>query len=513
MRPSQKTPVFWPRLDESGLALLAQQAAFLARRQMTFALRGDLGAGKTTFARALIRAALGSPGEEVPSPTFTLVQTYSSPRFQIAHYDLYRLNDPGELSELGLDLALDQGIAIIEWPERAGEDLPADRIDIALADVENGEARSVEVTGHGNAAYFPARLADLSCVLGEAGFAAPSTRIDYLQGDASVRAYARASRADGTSALVMDWPRQPDGPPIRDGLPYSRIAHLAEDVGPFIEVGEALRGAGFSAPEIYAADRENGFLVLEDLGSGVFGTELANGKSQRALWQAATDVLVALRGVDLPGPDSAYTPPAYDVRAMTIETELVIDWAWPAIHGVPAPDEAREAFAAAWRPLLTDMSDEKRGWVLRDYHSPNLISLPDREGIRRVGLIDFQDAVAGPAAYDLVSLLQDARLDVPADLERELLDYYCECVRGHEPGFDETAFRYAYAVLGAQRNTKILGIFARLAKRDHKPQYLAHLPRIWGYLDRNLQHPELSSLKAWYEAAFPRAIRCRLAQA
>lgn len=501
----------WDALDEAGLIALARKAAFFARPGMTFALSGDLGAGKTTFARAFIRAVLGNEAEEVPSPTFTLVQTYAGARYEVAHYDLYRLNDADELGELGLDLALEKGIAIIEWPERAGPAIPEDRIEIALSDAEDGRSRNVEVRGNGSNKGFGARLRCLGEVLDAAGFGGTDTSIAYLQGDASVRAYARAQRADGVTALVMDWPRQPDGPAIRDGLPYSRIAHLAEDVGPFIGVAALLRAAGLSAPEIYAADCESGILVLEDLGGGVYGGEVANGKSQRELWQAATDVLVALRGVPLPGAEAAYSPPPYDERAMRIETELVVDWAWPAIHGEPAPDVTRQSFAAAWRPLLADMSKETHGWVLRDYHSPNLIHLPDRTGLRRVGLIDFQDAVAGPAAYDLVSLLQDARLDVPEELESELLARYCERARASEPGFDEEAFRYAYAVLGAQRNTKILGIFARLAKRDGKPQYLAHVPRIWGYLERNLRHRELSSLKTWYDAAFPVAVRGRMA--
>ncbi len=142
-------------------------------------------------------------------------------------------------------------------------------------------------------------------------------------------------------------------------------------------------------------------------------------------------------------------------------------------------------------------------------HSPNLIWLPERSGAAKVGILDFQDAVNEHFAFDLVSLLQDARVDVSATLESELLAHYCAAVRRSEPQFDEAEFTFAYNALGAQRNTKILGIFARLAGRDGKPQYLGHLPRVWGYLERNLRHPALGSLAAWYDRHFPVSLRSR----
>ena len=154
------------------------------------------------------------------------------------------------------------------------------------------------------------------------------------------------------------------------------------------------------------------------------------------------------------------------------------------------------------------MLQAPRGWVLRDYHSPNLIAL-DRAAPRDVGIIDFQDALIGPEAYDLVSLLQDARLDVPEPIERALIERYIASVTAKDASRDAAQFRFEYAALGAQRNTKILGIFARLAKRDGKRAYLAHIPRIWGYLARDLSHPELSALKAWYDAHMPPAASTR----
>jgi aminoglycoside/choline kinase family phosphotransferase len=142
-------------------------------------------------------------------------------------------------------------------------------------------------------------------------------------------------------------------------------------------------------------------------------------------------------------------------------------------------------------------------WVLRDYHSPNLLWLPQRDGIARIGLVDFQDALIGPAAYDVASLLQDARVDVPETMEMNLLGRYVRARLSHDRGFDTGGFTLLYATLAAQRATKILGIFARLQRRDGKPQYLRHIPRLWGYLQRSLAHPALAGLKGWYAANVP----------
>ncbi len=310
--------------------------------------------------------------------------------------------------------------------------------------------------------------------------------------------------------MLMNSPRQPDGPPIRDGKPYSALVHLAEDVTPFVAVSAALRERGLSAPAIYAFDLDRGFLVLEDLGDKVFGSEVARGRPLAELWGPAVDVLVALAGSGPPDllPIEGHAPyrlPSYDAEAMATEASLLIDWLWPALHGKETPPALAEEFAALWRPHLAEAEKADLGWVLRDYHSPNLMWLPEREGIKRVGILDFQDALRGPLAYDLVSLLQDARLDVPEPLERELLARYCAARGAHSKHFSSDQFVSLYATLGAQRNSKILGIFARLAKRDGKRGYLAHIPRVARYLERDLAHPALAELRRFYAREFPAA--------
>ncbi|MGW8205396.1 MAG: tRNA (adenosine(37)-N6)-threonylcarbamoyltransferase complex ATPase subunit type 1 TsaE [Hyphomicrobiaceae bacterium] len=500
-----------PNLDERAMRHLADLFAATARPGDMIALEGDLGAGKTTFARALIRSITANPHEEIPSPTFTLVQTYATPRMPVAHFDLYRLADPDELIELGLDEVLASGIALVEWPERGGDLLPRHRMTLAIADAADGnpDHRDVTLSGSGT---FAARIERLQTILhlldttpwGEAG-----TRITYLQGDASARRYMRVTQykpsAPTKPAILMDWPRQPDGPPIRNGLPYSRIAHLAEDVRPFVAIADALRRGGIATPEIWAADLDTGILLIEDFGDRVFGHELGSGTDQAMLWDAALDVLMHMRTLraDLPLPVNGAEPwmlPRYDRNAMAIEVELLADWLWRFATGGEMPGKLRAEFTNLWNSLIDELQALPTGWVLRDFHSPNLIWRPDRTGLARVGVIDFQDAIQGPLAFDVVSLLQDARVDVPADLETTLIDRYCAQARDAEPGFDENQFRFAYAALGAQRNTKILGIFARLARRDGKPQYVAHLPRIWGYLTRCLEHPQLAALKSFYDA-------------
>ena len=307
----------------------------------------------------------------------------------------------------------------------------------------------------------------------------------------------------------MNAPRQPDGPPIRDGKPYSALVHLAEDVTPFVAVAGALRECGLSAPAIYAFDLEQGFVILEDLGDKVFGSEVAKRASaRRAVGTGRGCARGACAGC--PPPDrlpiegnAPYRLPSYDADAMLTEASLLIDWFWPALHGKETPPALAAEFKALWRPLLAEAAKADLGWVLRDYHSPNLMWLPEREGIGRVGILDFQDALRGPLAYDLVSLLQDARLDVPEPLERELLARYCAARGAQSQHFSSDQFVSLYATLGAQRNSKILGIFARLAKRDGKRGYLAHIPRVARYLERDLAHPALAELRRFYARAFP----------
>jgi aminoglycoside/choline kinase family phosphotransferase len=316
----------------------------------------------------------------------------------------------------------------------------------------------------------------------------------------------------------MKSPKMPDGPPVRGGKPYSAIAHLAEDVKPFVAVATALRAAGFGVPEILAHDLEQGFLVIEDLGDRLYGAEIAVGADAGELYRAATDVLVALRQFPVPDrlplPDgTAHVLPPYDGGALQIEVELLLDWFWPLVKGETAPEAVRADFLIAWRPLFDRIGEESPGWVLRDYHSPNLIWLAERGGIARVGILDFQDALKGPCVYDLVSLAQDARRDVPETLEAALTEHYCAGVGAADASFDRDRFTAAYAILGAQRSTKILGIFARLAMRDAKPGYIDHIPRVSAYLARNLVHASLADLRAWYERHLPAETRERAGRA
>ncbi len=468
-------------------------------------LSGDLGAGKTTFARALIRHLAGDETVEVPSPTFTLMQTYELPRFALVHVDLYRLSGAAELAELGFDDLPDGAVVLMEWPDRAAGLLPPDRFDVTftLAPALGAEGRNARFTGYGSFAARAERIGLIRSFLDASGFGEAQRR--RMQGDASTRIFERLT-LHGETAVLMNAPRHPDGPPVRDGKPYSAIAHLAEDIVPYVALSVGLRRLGFSAPEILDAGLENGLIVMEDLGE----ERIVRGDPPapiEARYAVAVDLLASLHGRDLPAklPVAAhldYQLPRYDAGAFLVEAELLIDWYLPRLKA-PAPESAREAFVALWHKALAPAIAAPATWVLRDYHSPNLLWLAERNGIGRIGLLDFQDALIGPAAYDVASLLQDARVDVPEAMEMGLLGHYVRLRRKSDKDFDAAAFTLLYATLAAQRATKILGIFARLDRRDGKPQYLRHLPRLWNYLQRSLAHPALAELKAWYAANVP----------
>ena len=498
-------------LDETGVVQLAELLALKLRRGNVIALRGEVGAGKTTLARALITALLGEVAAEVPSPTFSLAQTYATPRLSVTHFDFYRLASAEEAREVGFDEAIADGAAIVEWPDRIAELLPESRCEIELAQAGKGERRRLTLRGLGSGSQPVARIGELMAFL-DRQERWRGARIAYLQGDASTRSYARLFAAHGT-AILMDAPIVPDGPPIRQGKSYSRIARLAENmVRPFAAIGAALRNAGLSAPAVQAFDLDKGILLIEDLGDRLFTSEVAAGTPQSELWRTAVDALVKLRTVprpsSLPLPDGgAYALPRRDRAAFEIEIELMLDWYWPALKGGPPSPQVRAEFMDLWSPVITRLLALPAGWFLRDYHSPNLMWLPERQGVARVGILDFQDALAEHFAFDLVSLLQDARTSVSPDLESELFERYCAQAAVGERAFDRAAFAAAYADFGTQRNTRLLGLWLRLLKRDGKPQYLQNIPRTWGYLERNLRAPALAALAAWYDRHFPPQLR------
>lgn len=492
--------------DEAVTSHLASDLATLLQPGDVVTLSGGLGAGKTTLARALVRALTGDPELEVPSPTFTLMQLYDGLACPVCHADLYRLSGADELYGLGFEDATSGAITLIEWPERAAEMMPPDRLEVALrlGPLETPQVRVATLTGYGTFAPRLTRMRATHRLLSHAGW--QSARREHLQGDASTRAYERLIRPDGSRAILMIAPRRPDGPPVRRGRPYSVIAKLAESVHAFVAMAEGLSAQGFSAPAIMARDLEGGLLLIEDFGTQIVVDD--NGPMPER-YEMAARVLARLHGLTLPaelplGDGAVHTIPHYDLEALLIEAELLLDWYLPHIGGSLLSAAARADFINLWVDMLNDVLAATPTWTLRDYHSPNLMWLPERTGTSQIGLLDFQDAVMGHPAYDLVSLAQDARVDVTPALEFHLLGRYGADRRKADANFDMGGFARAYAILGAQRATKILGIFARLDKRDGKPAYLRHLPRVESYLRRNLEHPALSGLRTWYQSHLPR---------
>ena len=490
--------------DLAATARLAGDLAAALQPGDLLTLGGELGAGKTEFARALIRCLSGDPALEVPSPTFTLMQVYETPRMPVVHADLYRIRSASELAELGWEEQSEGALVIVEWAERAAAALTPDRLDVTLIhEPEEGpEHRVAAITGYGGFAPRVAVMKASARLLKSAGW--ENAEREFMLGDASTRAYERLTDG-GRSAILMISPPRPDGPPVRGGKPYSAIALLAEDVKPFAAVADALRARGFSAPEIYARDLKAGLLITEDFGDSFIA---AKGEPLPERYKEAALLLAELHALELPdelplGAGGAHVIRPYGMDASQIEAELFLDWYLPAVQKRSVAAATRSVFTALWKQTFLEVLEGPKTWVLRDYHSPNLMWLEGREGTRRIGLLDFQDAVIGHPAFDTVSLLQDHRVTIPEPLELQLLGAYLRARMAVSPGFDMQAFARAYAILGAMRATKNLGIFTRLKERDGKPHYLANLPRTEAYLKRCLAHPALKELSAWYADMLP----------
>jgi len=297
-----------------------------------------------------------------------------------------------------------------------------------------------------------------------------------IAGDASRRRYDRLTLPDsGQTAILMD------APPAE-----------GEDVRPFIRIAEYLCNQGFSAPLILHRDEVNGFLLLEDLGDDLFArVVIASPELEAKLYHTATEVLASLHNAPLPEGLSDY-----DTRIMTDMAAL--SYTWYRVATIGKSEDTEQRFRDQIAPLLDQHITGQKILIQRDYHAENLLWLPARQGVAQVGLLDFQDAMTGHPAYDLVSLLQDARRDVPPDIETTMISHYLGLTQ-----LDRDPFETAYHLLGIQRNLRILGVFARLCLRDGKPHYIDFMPRVWGYITRSLTHPALQDLAHTIHADLP----------
>lgn len=325
------------------------------------------------------------------------------------------------------------------------------------------------------------RAASIERFLTDAGWGDAERRV--LADDASFRRYDRLTRGI-ERAVLMDAP-----PPMEDIRPFARVAGLLHDMG-------------LSAPRILARDDTAGFLLLEDLGDDTYTQVLADDGDEAALYELALDALVALHR-RFPDIGADHGIPPYDDAALLAEAGLLCDWYMPAVLGRETDASLRAEYDTLWRAAFVEARRVPSTLVLRDYHVDNLIWLPDRKDVAACGLLDFQDALIGPAAYDLVSLLEDARRDVPAALAERLMMRYLDAF----PDLDRADLAASCAILGAQRSAKILGIFTRLDRRDGKPVYLKHIPRVWRWLEGDLRHPALAGLSGWFDRAIPAEFR------
>ncbi|GJL98124.1 MAG: aminoglycoside phosphotransferase [Hyphobacterium sp.] len=331
-----------------------------------------------------------------------------------------------------------------------------------------------------------------------------SARQEAFPGDASTRSYRRLFRSDET-AVLMNAPAgaeapacPPDATPdVRHQLGYNALARLAgPNLAAFAGLTEELTARGFSAPRILAADLPGGLLLLEDLGNDLFARAIPAGADEAELYSHGVDALAAIYRSSFPSQlnhhGGTWRVLDYDTPALLAETELFLDWYAEQHLGRALSDTDRQSWRETWRAVFPALDTQAKGLALRDYHAENLLWLPDRTGPARAGLIDYQDALFVHPAYDLVSLLEDARRDVPTELAANMKKRFVAAAHIS----DTDAFDTAYAVLGGQRNAKILGIFVRLAIRDGKPKYLDLLPRVARHFLTDLSHPALSDVKA-----------------
>lgn len=482
--------------DEKATERFGEDFALALEKGDLVTLEGDLGTGKTSLSRSIVRTLADDDGMDVPSPTFTLVQVYDLPKFSLTHADLYRINEPEEIDELGFEEAREAGAVLVEWPEKAQGELG--KADFAIFLEHQGNGRKITLEAEGRAADRLKRSLEIREFLKSNHRGNFKRR--YFTGDASARSYEIIYGKNGHEILMnapaMEMPEQ-------SGQSYGKIAHLATSVSQFVGIDRLILKNGFVAPKILAQDLKNGLLITDDLGrDGVLDEER---KPIENRYIESGKLLSSFHQKEWPKhqkfDDLTLDIPAYDRGVLQAEVSLLLDWYFPYSTGTEVSHSLKEEFYRQWEPFFEIFEQAEQSFVMRDYHSPNIIWRENEQGLKKIGLIDFQDGQIGPTAYDVVSLAQDARVAISRPLEERIIKAYCNERKKGARIFDEEQFKLIYAIAGAQRVSKILGIFVRLDKRDGKPAYLKHLPNCRDYLKRNLEHPALSSLRQFYIAS------------
>ncbi|MCZ2327955.1 tRNA (adenosine(37)-N6)-threonylcarbamoyltransferase complex ATPase subunit type 1 TsaE [Bartonella sp. F02] len=480
--------------NEEATKLFAQDLAFALKRGDLVTLQGDLGAGKSTFARALIHALANDDTLDVPSPTFTLTQTYQLPQFEIIHADFYRLSTEEEIDELGLYEAREQSVLLVEWPEK-GENLlgPA---TFALTLKHENCGRHITLISAEHSIERLQKSFAIRTFLKAHGRG--HVHRYFLTGDDSTRSYEILDDGHHQEILMKAQTLQ-----TTQNTAFSDVnrMNLATDIRQFVGISQLLLNHGFYAPHIFAKDFEKGLLILEDLGhEGLLDQE---GQPIEERYIACSEFLATFhqKSWSLENQFSMFflKIPFYDYQTMQAELSLLLDWYLPFHTQKNIEKEQREAFFTCWKPYLEELIKTENTFVMRNYHSPNILWREHQKGTDRIGLIDFQDGLKGPTVYDLVSLAQDAHLFISPKLEEKLINAYCHARHQAQNSFNEDELRKFYAVAGAQRVSKILGLFVQLHQRDGKSSYLKHLPHMQDYLIRNLSHPILAPLYDFYK--------------
>ncbi|WP_332065255.1 tRNA (adenosine(37)-N6)-threonylcarbamoyltransferase complex ATPase subunit type 1 TsaE [Bartonella sp. CB189] len=480
--------------NERATTLFAQDLALALKPGDLVTLQGDIGTGKSTFARAIIRALANDDTMDIPSPTFTLAQSYQLPQFEIIHTDLYRLSTAEEIDELGLHEAREQNILLVEWPEKSAGLLGS--VTFAITLEYEGFGRHVTLTSTEYSLKRLQRSFEIRTFLTTHG--RHNVHRHFLAGDASERTYELLDNGHHQEILMnaptMQMKQHSD---ISD----TTMAHLAKDIRQFVGINQLILDNGFSAPRIFVKDFEKGLLILEDLGREGLTDQIGNPIEERYI--ACSELLASFHQKSWSFEKQFATfflkIPSYDYQTMQSELSLLLDWYLPFQTKKTLSEQQRKAFFTLWQPYLNSLTQGESTLVMRDYHSPNILWRANKEGTSRIGLIDFQDGLKGPTAYDLVSLAQDARLFISSTLEEKILNAYCTARHQEPRPFDEYQLRKLYIFAGAQRISKVLGIFVRLHQRDGKSSYLKHLPHLQDYLARNLSHPTLAPLQHFYK--------------